>query len=73
MRYQHDCENCTPLGEYGEFDLYHCEQGGAYPTVIARYGDDGPEYQSGLVFAHSGQIPELVEAMNRAAELGLAV
>jgi hypothetical protein len=26
-----------------QLDLYHCEQG-ALPTIIARYGDDGPAY-----------------------------
>ena len=25
-RYQHDCEECKPLGEFEEYDLYFCEQ-----------------------------------------------
>lgn len=46
-RYQHDCEECTFLGQYNEYDLYHCNQRGR-PTVIARYSDDGPDYMSGM-------------------------
>jgi len=53
-KYKHDCKECKFLGQY-EFkseiyDLYFCEQDGL-PTIIARYGDDGPEYISGLSFA----------------------
>jgi len=47
MRYKHDCEKCKPLGQFLEDDLYYCDQGGR-PTVIARYGDDGPDYVSGM-------------------------
>lgn len=45
MRYVHDCEACTPLDRIGEYDVYICPQSG-WPTVVARYGDDGPEYLS---------------------------
>jgi hypothetical protein len=68
-RYQHDCTACTYLGQYKEFDLYFCPQGGNIPTVIARYGNDGPEYQSGLVPA--SVLPELAEARKRAITAGL--
>jgi hypothetical protein len=47
--YVHDCDKCTNLGEYRGHDLYHCEQGGL-PTVIARFGNDGAAYKSGMVF-----------------------
>ena len=67
MRYEHDCDNCCPLGEYQEFDLYYCPQSGI-PTVIARFGEDG-EYYSGLNFADN--IPALGEARKRAIEKGL--
>lgn len=50
MRYQHDCNHCVPLGQYQENDLYYCDQHGM-PTVIARYGNDGPDYTSGMGFA----------------------
>lgn len=59
-RYKHDCETCAFLGHYNEYDLYYCSQGGT-PTVIARYGDEGPEYTSGMGSDH----PALVEARSR--------
>lgn len=69
MRFQHDCEKCKPLGEFGDADLYYCDSqavGGA--TVIARYSSEGGDYQSGLVFAD--KIPALGEARNRAIAAG---
>ena len=48
MRYIHDCDECIPIGQYGDSDLYFCTEGGAGKTVIARYGDEGPEYTSGI-------------------------
>ena len=68
MRYEHDCANCKPLGEFDEFDLYFCEQGGVGPTVIARFGPDG-DYFSGMCFADA--MPELGEAKRRAIAAGL--
>lgn len=50
--YIHDCEGCTFLGVLREddviYDLYYCPQNGV-PTVIARYGDEGHEYMSGIL------------------------
>ena len=69
MRFQHDCEKCKPLGEFGDADLYYCDAhaiGGA--TVIARYSNDGGDYQSWMVFAD--KIPALGEAEKRAIEAG---
>ena len=68
MRHQHDCDLCKPLGEYGDADLYFCDQRLSGPTVIARYSDDVGDYQSGLVFAD--KIPALGEAKRRAIEAG---
>lgn len=78
--YKHDCEHCTFLGQWSEliytsggktltydYDLYHCDSN--YPTVIARYGNDGPDYQSGLIGADC--VPCLREAKHRALELCL--
>jgi len=69
----HDCKSCTFLGPHDHegqtFDLYYCgkhEDG----TVIARYGSDGPEYSSGLVFAERG-IEPYAEALKRAVARGL--
>ena len=69
MRYQHDCDNCKPLGEHGDADLYFCDQGGAGITVIARYSSDGADYTSGLCAAPF--VPDLSEAKNRAIASGL--
>lgn len=46
-RYPHDCDCCTFLMEFKEYDLYvseSCNLG--IKTVIARYGSNG-EYLSG--------------------------
>ena len=69
MRFQHDCDKCHPLGEFGDADLYYCDQNIGGPTVIARYSNEGGDYQSGLVFAD--KIPALREAKRRAVEAGL--
>lgn len=69
MRYQHDCDGCVPLGEFGEYDLYaHCEQP---VTVIARRSDEGSDYVSGLELAEF--YPELAEAKKRALDRGWLV
>jgi len=60
-QFVHDCPDCTFLGCHDKFDLYHCRQHGI-PTVIARYGSDGPEYISGMNVKH----PALIEAKKRA-------
>lgn len=44
--FQHDCEECVYIGHYDEHDLYRCPQMGM-PTIVARFGDDGPDYDSG--------------------------
>jgi hypothetical protein len=54
--YKHDCNKCVYLGSYSfckkdlwkKYDLYFCGQGGTGNTLVARYGDEGPEYLSGL-------------------------
>ncbi len=68
MRFQHDCDKCKPLGEFGAADLYFCEQVIGGPTLIARYSDDGPDYSSGLCFANVN--PAISEAKKRAIEAG---
>jgi hypothetical protein len=67
----HDCKRCTFLGNHNGFDLYHCLQGGVHqmPTVIARYGDDGSSYKSGLPAAEYDS--ELSVARARARAKGL--
>ena len=46
--YKHDCDICIFLGSYQldvDYDLYLCQE---YSTVIARWGSEGPQYDSGL-------------------------
>lgn len=58
----------THLGEFNGYDLYYSCQVGL-PTVIARFGDAGHEYKSGMVFADHDT--ELGEAKKRALALNL--
>ncbi len=45
MRFQHDCEKCKPIGEFGYADLYYCEeQFFGCATVIARYSNEAGDY-----------------------------
>jgi hypothetical protein len=75
--FTHDCNKCTFLGNFtdyshlneGAFDLYYCMQFGTIPTVIARYGNEGSEYLSGLGFSH----PALKEAEKRASKINLTL
>jgi hypothetical protein len=76
----HDCDTCVYLGKYvteGEhFDLYyHPERRGSnMATIIARFGNEGAEYLSGLESGRSSNIPEtypLREAYRRAVARGL--
>jgi len=71
-KYTHDCEACKSLGQFEHegavHDLYWCgthERG----TVIARFGNDGPDYGSGLVFGERGVQP-YKEALDRAISGG---
>ena len=68
MRYLHDCSRCRSLGTFHEYDLYACEQFIGGFTVIARYGNEGCEYTSGLNTQH----PALIEAEIRALEIMVA-
>lgn len=71
-RFTHDCDACTYLGEHEGRDLYHCLQGGLFPTLIVRESSVDSDYLSGSIFAEMG-LPDFVEAAKRARELGLPV
>ena len=46
--YKHDCNICIYLGSYQlvlDYDLYVCKE---YNTLVARWGSEGPQYESGL-------------------------
>lgn len=80
-QHQHDCTECTFLGTLESNDLYFCNQSFFGPTVIARYGNNGQDYISGLSFSEpffdlatnqeSKGVPELIEARARAESLEL--
>ena len=67
-RYTHDCDKCYYLGRYEDNDLYYCSKS-SLPTVIARYGDEGWKYSSGMIFANKDISMPLYEAKQRAIEL----
>ncbi len=68
-RYVHDCDHCTNLGHFEEYDLYFCLELGRYPALIARYGNDGPEYLSARL--NHEYLPVFFEARQRAKNKGL--
>lgn len=76
-QFKHDTDCCVFLGRWhcvdtrwhGNYDLYFCDQGIAPVTVLARFGNDGPEYTSSLAIALSGQCLPLAEAVKRVMEL----
>lgn len=41
-QYRHDCTKCHFMGILEGHDIYTCKD-----TIVARYGDDGPDYISG--------------------------
>jgi len=68
--YQHDCDSCQYLGKYYGKDLYACIKNNKIETIIARYGNEGSQYVSGLIFALKKSIPALEEALARALSKG---
>lgn len=64
-RFIHDCEACIYLGQHHKYDLYLCPNE-RHPTVIGRFGNEGPDYGSGLPFV--GIAPYLTEAARIAVE-----
>lgn len=45
-RYQHDCQNCRFMGSISKYDIWVCDHPTIGPSIIARYGNDGPQYAS---------------------------
>ena len=70
-KYQHDCDHCEYLGTYLEHDVYICQNSGSPGSIIARYGDDGPNYISFRVdiLHRIVQNNEDVEVMDEAVRL----
>jgi hypothetical protein len=54
-RWTHDCTACRYIGRLLEYDLYVCpQQAVGWPTIVARYGNDGAEYTSGSTISLGG-------------------
>jgi hypothetical protein len=68
--FKHDCDGCTFLGHNKQAtkDLYYCPQRG-FPTVIARFGNEGRDYMSGIAFKDSDV--DIAYAVELAKEKGL--
>lgn len=75
--YKHDCKECIFLGNYiggvftdsTEMDIYDLYYHASQKTVVARYGNEPDEYQSGMNFARPDGILPLFEAKLRAKSL----
>ena len=61
---KHDCDRCVSLGEYKGNGFIFLPRI-CRPTVVARYGDDGPDYKSGIIFSdfdeHLGKAKRLAK------------
>lgn len=77
--YTHDCDRCTFLGTYvmsgSNYDLYYHPGDEFTQSIVARYGEMGPEYISGITFARDQydkkQGTPMAEAYKRALLRGL--
>lgn len=67
QQYKHDCNLCSFLGRYMGADLYFCNS--LTPNIIARMGNDGGDYSSGIIFGvinHEGHLREaLIRSLKR--------
>lgn len=45
-KFKHDCTACHFLGHFFKHDVYVCDNGYSGGSIVARYGDEGPDYQS---------------------------
>ncbi len=75
-RFKHDCAACTWLEHCCGYDLYWCTQpalgDGRWPTLVARYGDDGPDYTTWNVAMQGEPVNEpFISGARTARERGL--
>lgn len=88
-QYEHDCDKCIFLGSYlwernpfnhftnDWYDLYYCGYDLFGPTIISRFSNDGPDYNSGMMFGkYDQEYPNtfhhpLAEAYRRAKKYNL--
>jgi len=74
-KFIHDCDACVFLAHIDEHDLYVCPGDTLMGTsLIARYGDDGPDYKSTPAYiVKEIAVNDLLNAdPHLAAALGLA-
>jgi hypothetical protein len=69
-QYQHDCKSCIFLGRHHRYDLYYHPGETVSETVIARFGNAGPDYMSGLCFATVNGSEPLYQAKLMAIKQG---
>lgn len=55
-KFTHDCNACQFLGHFEGHDVYICPSD--MPSIIARYGNEGPEYSSTLVKLFQARLKE---------------
>lgn len=80
-QFKHDCDHCVFIGRYNHewivvgrtviepgqaYDLYFCNQAGTIPTVVARFGDEGADYISGLRLA---DVDPVLKVARKAAQM----
>ena len=84
-KFKHDCEGCEFLATIQvmeidippkadcTYDLYYCPSPSRVPTLIARYGDGGAQYLSGVEFADVNPVMAfaLVAAKRLEKDMGL--
>lgn len=76
-QWRHNCDACISLGECGKYDLYICLPSGSEGSLIARYGNEAPEYSSHLVSIVKRETTKtmsnhpLWQALDRATKKGL--
>lgn len=67
MKYQHDCNRCTPLGEFEfdghVYDLYACATQTKLVSLVARAGNDGSDYHSRGMWRF-GETDEVTDCVN---------
>ena len=84
-KYKHDCSNCIFLGSFTTekvsykniYDLYyHPNEEPVFRSLVARYGSEGGNYLSGMIFGvydREDLTSPLGEAWRRAKKRGLPV
>ena len=86
-KHKHDCSSCIFLGTFtpkegdyakrDTYDLYyHPSDEPVFRSLVARYGSEGSQYLSGMIFGvydREDMLSPLGEAWRRAKQKGLTV